>query len=539
MYNAVLYGFKGSGKTAVGRMLAKMLDRPFLDSDAVIESLHAERAGESLTFRHIYEQRGEEYFRELEREAVKECAGRLGVVLAVGGSAFRDPDNRRALRERGVFVYLETPPDVLADRIRGNVPSFLDPEDLEASIRTRNAPFLDLYRAHADVLVCTADADVEECARRVLGGLQQHAAVMVSSPNTFGTMVRMHTFGESHGPAVGVVIDGVPSGIELDIERIQHELDRRRPGQSEVTTRRSEKDHVHVMSGLFEGKTTGTPICLLIYNEEKDSSAYDALRDVFRPGHADFTYFAKYGIRDHRGGGRSSGRETAARVAAGAIALSELERRGIRITGHVLEAGGVQARTFDPQEIEKNPVRAADAEAARRMVAAITSAREEGNSVGGVVEIIASGVPAGLGEPVFYKLDAMLAQAVVSIGAVKGVEFGSGFEAAGMRGTENNDEMTEEGFASNNAGGILGGISTGQEVVLRFAVKPTASVSQPQETIDRYGRQTTLKTEGRHDPCIAPRVVPVAESMTAWVLWNALLWQQRMAHERTEDQNVL
>jgi chorismate synthase len=539
VYNAVLYGFKGSGKTAVGRVLADMLDRPFLDTDDVIESLHAERAGESLTFRQIYEQRGEDYFRELERAAVRECASRRGVVVAVGGSAFRDPENRRVLRERGVFVYLETPPDVLADRIRGNVPSFLDPDDLEASIRARNAPFVDLYRAHADVLVCTAEADVEECARRVLGGLQQHAAVMMSGPNTFGTMVRMHTFGESHGPAVGVVVDGVPSGIELDIDRVQHELDRRRPGQSKVTTSRSEKDRVHVMSGLFEGKTTGTPICLLIYNEEKDSSAYDALRDVFRPGHADFTYFAKYGIRDHRGGGRSSGRETAARVAAGAIALSEIERRGIRITGHVVEAGGVRARTFDPEEIEGNPVRSADPEAARRMEEAITTARDDGNSVGGVVEIIASGVPAGLGEPVFYKLDAMLAQAVVSIGAVKGVEFGRGFEAAGLRGTENNDEMTEDGFASNNAGGILGGISTGEDLIFRFAVKPTASVSQPQQTVDKRGRAVTIETKGRHDPCIAPRVVPVAESMTAWVLWNALLWQEQMGHERSEDQSVL
>jgi len=538
VYNIVLYGFKGSGKTALGRVLARALERPFLDTDDVIESLHAERTGVSLTFRQIYQQRGENYFRKLEKDAVARCAGRAGIVVAVGGSAFREPDNRRALRQRGVFVYLQAPPDVLADRIRGNVPSFLDADDLEASIRSRNTPFLDLYRAHADVVVHTADADVEECARRVLDHLQHHAAALMSSPNTFGLMVRMHTFGESHGPAVGVVIDGVPSGIELDVGRIQHELDRRRPGQSKLTTSRSEKDRVHVMSGVFEGKTTGTPICLLIYNEEKDPSAYDALRDVFRPGHADFTYFSKYGVRDHRGGGRSSGRETAARVAAGAVALSELERRGIHVTGHVLEAAGVRARTFDPDEIEKNAVRSADPDAALAMEAAITAAREKGESVGGIVEVIAAGVPTGLGEPVFYKLDAMLAQAIVSIGAVKGVEFGRGFGAARLRGTENNDEITEEGFASNNAGGILGGISTGQDVVLRFAVKPTASVSRPQQTVDKQGRPTTLNIEGRHDPCIAPRVVPVAESMTAWVLWNALLWQERMGHDGEEDDSM-
>ena len=347
--------------------------------------------------------------------------------------------------------------------------------------------------------------------------------------SSFGRLLTVTTFGESHGPAVGAVLDGVPPGLPLAEGDIQRELDRRRPGQSSVTTERAESDKVEILSGVFEGKTTGTPVALLIRNEGARSGDYQSLREVLRPGHADWTYLAKYGLRDWRGGGRSSGRETAARVAAGAVAKALLARRGIEVRGYTLEIAGVRARTIDIAEIERNPVRCPDAEQAAVMVQRIEEARAAGDSVGGIAEVTVSGCPAGLGEPVFDKLEALLAHAVMSIGGVRAVEVGVGIEAARMRGSRFNDELAMEAgrvvTRTNNAGGIAGGISTGAAVIVRAAFRPPASISLPQASIDVRGEPVTVEVRGRHDPCIVPRAIPVLEAMAALVIADCLLAQ--------------
>jgi len=350
------------------------------------------------------------------------------------------------------------------------------------------------------------------------------------SGNSIGRIFTVSTFGESHGPAIGAVVDGCPPGIELTREQIQKELDRRRPGQSEVTTPRNEQDYVEILSGVLEGKTTGTPIGLLIRNQDVDSRAYAELKGIFRPGHADFGYFAKFGIYDHRGGGRASGRETAARVAAGAIARRVLDRFGVWVFAGTIAVGKVRAEKFLPEEIERNPVRCPDPEKAADMVALIKKLKDEGDSIGGIVEVRAMGVPAGLGEPVFAKLSAELGAALLSIGAVKGLEFGDGFQVAQRKGSENFDPFLMEGgkirTRFNRAGGILGGISTGDPLIIRLAIKPTSSIAQEQETIDLKGESRKFQIKGRHDPCICPRIVPVAEAMTAIVLADHLLRQR-------------
>ncbi len=347
--------------------------------------------------------------------------------------------------------------------------------------------------------------------------------------SSFGRLLRVTSFGESHGPAVGVVVDGVPPGLPLTEADIQAQLDRRRPGQSAVTTSRAEKDRAEILSGVFDGRTTGTPIAMLIRNQEQKSADYEKLRDVYRPGHADFTYSAKYGVRDWRGGGRSSGRETAARVAAGAIARKLLAARGVTITGYTLEIAGIRALTVDLAEIERNPVRSPDADQARLMAARIEEAKAAGDSVGGVAEVVARGCPPGLGDPVFDKLEALLGQAIMSIGAVRGVEVGAGFEAARLRGSQYNDELYSEGgrvrSRTNNAGGVAGGISTGEDIVVRAAFRPPASISLPQTTVDSRGNPASVEVGGRHDPCIVPRAVPVLEAMVALVLADCLLVQ--------------
>ena len=344
--------------------------------------------------------------------------------------------------------------------------------------------------------------------------------------NEFGKNFRIVTFGESHGKGIGVVIDGVKAGLRISEKDIQKELDRRRPGQSKLTTQRKEPDSVEILSGVFEGKTLGTPICLLVRNKEYRPEDYSVIKDLFRPGHAGYTYFMKYGRRDYRGGGRSSGRETIGRVAAGALAKKILKKRRIEITGYVKEVAGIKAKKIDLKEIEKNPVRCPDKKAAQQIEKAILKAKKAGDSVGGIVEVVVKGIPAGLGEPVFEKLDAELAKALMSIGAVKGVEIGAGFGVAGMKGSQCNDEMRAVNgrvkFSSNNSGGILGGISNGNDLVMRIAIKPTASIPKKQKTVNGKLRNTTIRVGGRHDPCICPRVVPVAESMVALTLANFL-----------------
>lgn len=329
--------------------------------------------------------------------------------------------------------------------------------------------------------------------------------------NTFGRNFRVTTFGESHGAAIGAVIDGCPPGFSLSTDDIQVYLDKRRPGSSDLVTPRNEADTVSILSGVFEGKTLGTPILLLISNTSMRSSDYDELKEIFRPGHADRGYFQKYGIRDHRGGGRSSGRETAARVAAGAVARCYLKTEGITISGILSSVHGKS----DPDEIEQT----------------IRDARDRGESVGGVVSLVVSGCPPGLGDPVFGKLDALIAYALMGIGGVKAVEIGSGVRAAFMTGSEHNDEMTCDGYRSNNAGGILGGISSGQDILVRLSVKPTPSITSLQQTVDIHGKDRTISVRGRHDPCIAVRIVPVAEAMMALVLMDALLEQRKISRD--------
>ncbi|MFP4573985.1 MAG: chorismate synthase [Desulfobacterales bacterium] len=343
------------------------------------------------------------------------------------------------------------------------------------------------------------------------------------SANTLGTLFRVTTWGESHGPASGAVIDGCPPGIELSEEIIQQIMDRRKPNSAKTGTARREPDRPKILSGVFEGKTTGTPISIIIENKNIDSSAYEPYADLYRPGHGDFTYEAKYGIRDWRGGGRASARETAARVAAGAVAAEVLKQQNISVTAYTRALGGINCKGFDKNAIQKNPFLACDMQAAEEMEKKVDEVKKAGDSLGGIVEIIAAGIPAGLGEPVFDKLDAELARALMSIGAVKGVEIGAGFKAAEKTGSQNNDPMLPDGFASNNAGGVLAGISTGQDIIARVAVKPIPSIAIEQKTVDKNRRPRTLSVKGRHDISAIPRINVVCEAMTCLVLADHLL----------------
>ncbi len=346
------------------------------------------------------------------------------------------------------------------------------------------------------------------------------------SGNSFGQCFKITTWGESHGPALGVVIDGCPPRIPLSESYIQNALDKRRPGKGGVAeTTRKEPDKVHILSGVFEGFTTGTPISLIIYNKDAKSSAYDPLKDVFRPGHGDLTYYEKYGIRDHRGGGRASGRETAARVAAGAVAQAVLDKFNIEVFSYTLALGGVVAKKRELSFIDQNYFFTSDPDVVEQMEERVKQVRAQGDSIGGIVETVAKGVPAGLGEPVFDKLDAELAKALMSIGAVKAVEIGAGVEASSMLGSEHNDEISPEGFLSNNAGGILAGISNGDDIVVRAHVKPIASISKEQRTIDIEGHATIITVGGRHDASAIPRIVPVCQAMVRLVIVDHLLRQ--------------
>ena len=344
------------------------------------------------------------------------------------------------------------------------------------------------------------------------------------SGNTFGRSFSVTSFGESHGPAIGCVVDGCPPNLELTEADIQRDLDRRRPGTSRHVTQRREPDTVEILSGVFEGRTTGTPIALLIRNQDARSKDYANIADTFRPGHADYTYWQKYGIRDYRGGGRQSARETAVRVAAGAIARKWLaERYGVRVRGHLTHIGPHAIAFEDWAHVEANPFFAANVSQVAALETFMDALRKSGDSVGARIEVIASGVPVGWGEPVDDKLDADLAYAMMSINAVKGVEIGAGFGAVTQRGTQHSDEMAPEGFLSNHAGGILGGISTGQDVVVAFAVKPTSSIRLDRHSIDKAGRPVIVNTRGRHDPCVGIRATPIGEAMMALVLMDHAL----------------
>jgi len=347
--------------------------------------------------------------------------------------------------------------------------------------------------------------------------------------NTFGSIFKLTTFGESHGPALGGVVDGCPAGLALDETVIQAELDKRRPGQGGVAvTARKEPDAVRLLSGVFEGRTTGTPIGFVVENTDQRSHDYGEIKDIFRPGHGDMTYEAKYGLRDYRGGGRSSGRETVSRVAGGAVAMVFLKTLGISVHAATVELGGIAAQSIDLNAADSRPFFAADDAAALRWQDLVRDVAGRGDTLGGIVEVRASGVPAGLGEPVFDKLDARLAAALMGVGAVKGVEIGAGFAASRMLGSENNDAMGADGFASNNAGGILAGISSGQDIVLRAAIKPIPSIALEQQTVDRFGSTRLIRVGGRHDICAIPRIVPVLCAMTRLVLADMVLLQRRM-----------
>ncbi|HQO29985.1 MAG TPA: chorismate synthase [Accumulibacter sp.] len=344
------------------------------------------------------------------------------------------------------------------------------------------------------------------------------------SGNTIGTLFTVTSFGESHGPAIGCVVDGCPPGLALDTADIQAELDRRKPGTSRHVTQRREPDEVEILSGIFAGKTTGTPIALLIRNQDQRSKDYGAIAETFRPGHADYTYTHKYGFRDYRGGGRSSARETAVRVAAGAIARKWLsERYGVHIHGWMSRLGPIEIPFFSLDSVAGNPFFAPNAAIVPQLEAYMDQLRKDGDSIGAEISVCASGVPPGWGEPVYGRLDAEIAYAMMSINAVKGVEIGAGFAAIRQRGSEHGDEMTPAGFLSNHAGGILGGISSGQDIVVRLAIKPTSSIRLPRRSITLSGEPTVVETHGRHDPCVGIRATPIAEAMLALVLIDQAL----------------
>ncbi len=344
------------------------------------------------------------------------------------------------------------------------------------------------------------------------------------SGNTIGKLFTVTSFGESHGPALGGVVDGCPPGVSLSEADLQRDLDRRRPGKTRHTTQRREPDRIRILSGVFEGKTTGTSIGLMIENVDQRSKDYSSIKDLFRPGHADYTYRQKFGVRDYRGGGRSSARETAIRVAAGAIAKAFLKQScGIEVRGYVAQLGPIRPEGFDWKAVEQNPFFFPDPDKISELEAYMDALRKEGNSIGARVSVVATGVPPGLGEPVFDRLDADIAKALMSINAVKGVEIGAGFHSVTQKGTEHRDEITPEGFLSNNAGGVLGGISSGQDIVASIALKPTSSIRLPGRTVDMTGRPADVVTHGRHDPCVGIRATPIAEAMLAITVTDHLL----------------
>jgi chorismate synthase len=527
----IIAGPKGAGKSSLAKSLTRLSGLPVVETDRLVEQLHRERDSHFLTCREIFAEHGEAFFRALEREVTQMVREADWRFIVTGGSIMMDSDNRFALRSNGLIILVKAKPDVLWKRATANgVPPWLVGSDGRTSYEKEVALRCEVIEPFADIILDTTDTSPEQAAQEVMERITQEMAIRSHAANTYGDIIHLTTFGESHGDAIGAELDGVRPGLEIDEADIQKELNRRRPGQSSVVTPRSEKDRVHILSGIFEGKTTGAPIAMLIYNRDQDSTKYEAIRDAFRPGHADFTYYKKYGIRDHRGGGRSSGRETAGRVMGGAVARKILEQRGITFVAHAVEIAGIRAQSCDFSQIENNPVRCADKVAAESMQRAIIAAKEACDSVGGVIQLEIEGVPSGLGDPVFDKLDARLAKALLNLGATKGFEIGSGFAGTRLRGSQHNDPFVQKGkrlgTLTNYAGGTLGGISSGEPVLFRVAFKPVATIGQSQQTVDFDGKPVILEAKGRHDPCVVPRAVPIVESMAALVLLDLALRQK-------------
>lgn len=523
----LITGPKCSGKSTLGSQIAERLGLRFYDTDQILEDIYKREHGRSLSFYDIYREIGEAEFRRYEQQASKVAAELDWSIVSAGGSTLLHPDSRRILRKNSIVVLLTGKSEILWQRLEKIGKSkYLQGTNAKENFFAHTEKVVEIIEPYADIIVDITSAD--GIAEQIIEKIREHLAAYSNAPNTLGNIIRLTTFGESHGPAIGAVLDGIKPGIEISNEDIQKELNRRRPGQSAVSTSRSESDRLKILSGIFEGKTTGSPIAIVIHNKDQDSSKYDIIRDLFRPGHADFTFWKKYGIRDHRGGGRSSGRETAGRVAGGAVAKKILQDRAINITAYSIEIAGIKAENFDYSVIEKNPVRCPDLNAAEKMQHEILKAKENGDSTGGIVELKISGLEPGIGDPVFGKLDARLAGALCSLGAVKGIEFGDGFAAAKVRGSQFNDQMSEGKFLTNHCGGIIGGISTGQEIIVRLAIKPTPSVSTEQQTSDMNGNTKNIKIEGRHDPCIVPRIIPAIEAMAALTLLDCILIQENL-----------
>jgi chorismate synthase len=525
----VIAGPKGAGKSTLGKALSELTGLTAIETDRLIEDLYQEETGHHKSYRQIYVDHGKTYFRQLEKQVAEQMRDVDWRLVITGGSILLAPENRLALRYNAILVYFTTSADVAWERsTRDGVPPWLEGPDgrekFNAELMYRN----EVIQPYADLVLNSTTDDPMQLAKQIRDLISQELVVRSRAANTYGDVIRITTFGESHGLAVGAVLDGIKPGVAFDLDEVQRQMNRRRPGQSQVTTPRSEKDRVEVLSGVFEGKTTGAPIAMVIFNRDQDPSKYEGIKDLFRPGHADFTYYKKYGIRDFRGGGRSSGRETASRVMCGAVARMILQQRGVNIVAHAIEIAGVRVQTCDYDAIEQNPVRCADPQAAEEMVSAIMTAKDDSDSVGGVIQLEITGVPVGLGDPVFEKLDARLTRAIMTLGAVKAIEIGKGFELTRMRGSESNDQMGKGGYLTNNAGGISGGISTGQPILMRVGVKPTSSIAKPQRTIDKAMMDKQIETHGRHDPCIVPRVIPVIENMTALALLDAWEVQVRI-----------
>ncbi len=450
--NIVLIGQKGSGKSAVGAALAQELGLPVVETDALLEDIHAVEHKRRLTCREIFQRGGEKVFRKFEQKAASDAASRDWHIIVTGGGTFLNADTRNALRANALILLLTAPPGTMWERaILGGVPPMFEGAEGREKFYEQTRLREEVYMPFADI-VLDSRTSPKEIAADAAKKISEEIAVRSRTANTFGDIVRVTSFGESHGKAIGCILEGIRPGVEMNEAIMQEQLDRRRPGQSKLVTQRKEPDIVTILSGVFEGKTTGAPIGLIIYNEDADSQKYDEIKDLFRPGHADFTFYKKYGLRDHRGGGRSSARETAMRVAAGAVAMHMLKARGVEIHAHAVEIAGIAAKTCDYAVIEQNLVRCADLDAAKLMEEAILAARKDRDSVGGIVQLDIHGVPAGLGDPIFAKLSARLGHAMMTIQAVKGIEIGDGFALTRMRASQVNDQMADGGFLSNHDG---------------------------------------------------------------------------------------